>query len=69
MDVFENKPLGRLSTFEETMSVEQYAKRKVKMLHKEFCLHLTFEDIEHFNSLKTKYAVDQYAHKLIMERL
>ena len=63
------RALGRMSAVEENMSVEEYIEQKIKMLKNEFCLRLTFEDIEHFNSLKTKSAVDQYAHKLFVERL
>ena len=52
------------------MTVEEYAKYKIKILKRDFCLPITGEESFHFLfECKTKAAIDAYAHKLIMEKL
>lgn len=54
---------------DKEIPLANYIKHKIFMLEREFKLNLTFEDIEHFKSLKTKNDVDRFAHTIIMERL
>jgi hypothetical protein len=48
------------------MSLKEYRKRKIKMLKRDFMIHLTDEEIAHFNELTSEIRIDQYAITMIM---
>ena len=53
----------------ENIPLPEYIKQKIHMLKSEFKIHLTYDDVDHFNSLKREIEVDQFAHYLLMQRL
>lgn len=54
---------------EYTVSIKTYIKHKIRMLQRDFRLHLTEEEINHLQSLKREIDVDHYAHDIIMNKL
>ena len=50
-------------------TMPEYAEHKLGMLTKEFCLKLTRDEQLHMLSLDTMIQVDNYARRLIMEKL
>ena len=54
---------------EYTVSIKTYIKQKIRMLQRDFRLHLTEEEINHLQSLKREIDVDHYAHDIIMNKL
>ena len=48
--------------------INDYIKKKIKMLEHDFRIHLTEKEIEHLNELKTEISVDNYALSIIMSR-
>ena len=46
----------------ENIPLPEYIKQKIHMLKSEFKIHLTYDDVDHFNSLKKEIEVDQFAH-------
>ena len=54
---------------ERQCTLKTYIKRKIRMLEEEFFIDLTSSEIEHMKSLKSEIEVDQYAHRLIVEKL
>lgn len=50
-------------------SLEKYIDEKIKILKCQFCIPLTFYEIDHFYGLETKNDVDRFAHKIIMDKL
>lgn len=42
------------------VSLATYRKRKLKILSRDFCIHITDEEKEHANTLTTKTQVDQF---------
>lgn len=59
----------RKSREERHQTLKTYIKRKIKMLEEEFLIDLTRSEIEYIKSLKSEIEVDQYAHRLIVEKL
>ena len=47
------------------MSVDSYRNYKMRMLNRDFCIGLTDEEVEHFNSLQTEDTIDRYFRKLL----
>lgn len=47
------------------MSIKEYRKRKLKMLKRDFCIHLTDEEIDHANTLDKEIAIDQFCISMI----
>lgn len=54
---------------EYAVSIKTYISRKIRMLQRDFRLHLTDEEINHLQSLKREIDVDHYAHDIIMNKL
>lgn len=50
---------------ERGKTLKSYKKWKLRMLKKDFCIKVSREEEEEFNSLKTEIAVDRYARKLL----
>ena len=50
-------------------TLEKYIDEKIKILKCQFCIPLTFYEIEYFYRLETKNDVDRFAHKIIMDKL
>lgn len=50
-------------------SLPKYIDHKLDMLENEFYLKLTYEEERYMRSLKSHEAVDQFAHKLLVEKL
>lgn len=50
------------------MSVDAYRKYKMRMLNRDFCIGLTEEEVEHFNSLQTEDTIDRYFRTLLNDR-
>lgn len=51
------------------VSLPDYCAEKIRMLEDDFCIDLTYEEIEHFESLQTEADIDAYAHDILVERL
>lgn len=50
-------------------SLKDYIDDKINMLENEFYLKLTDEEKAHFYDIRTEEAVDQYAHRLLRDKL
>ena len=46
--------------FQGQMSFKTYKKMKLRMLRRDFCIKLTDEDLEHYDTLDTETKVDQF---------
>lgn len=55
--------------YDKEVPLPKYIQAKIDMLEDEFLLKLSFREIEWFRTLKTEAEVDQYARKLISEKL
>lgn len=62
-------PIKPMRTTNYTIPLPKYIEGKLKMLRRDFCLKLTPSEINHMESLKTETQVDQYARKLLNEKL
>ena len=56
-------------SFFKPVPLPKYIKRKIKMLERDMCIELTDEEKDHFHALTNEIAVDNYAHKLIVDKL
>ena len=52
-----------------SMSIEEYRYEKIRMLEDDFCIDLSDDELDHFNSLETEGDIDAYAHDILVERL
>ena len=50
-------------------TIREYIENKLEMLETEFCLKLTEAEKGHMFTLKTTLQIDNYAHKLWMDKL
>ncbi len=55
--------------FSRKMSFKTYKKYKLRMLQKDFCIQLTEEDLDYYNTLDTETKVDQFFIAIINNRL
>lgn len=67
---------GKLDAFEKYYQLKPnplcpifYVEQKINMLVNDFYIRLTDEEKRHFYTLTSEYAIDQYAHDLIMKKL
>lgn len=56
------------AVFPKNMSFKQYKKQKLKILERDFCIHLTEEEQERWNNLTTEAQVDQFFLGIINNR-
>lgn len=59
-------PIGNINNMQ--LSIEDYKSAKIRMLEKEFMIHLKPHEREHFESLQTEMAVDRYARTILQSR-
>ncbi len=59
--------VGRIE--DKQMTIPQYRKAKLKLLEKEFMVHLTQEEKNHLNTLETEPAIDRYFRTLLKKFL
>lgn len=57
------------SDLKRHVKLTTYIDDKINMLENEFYLKLTPEEKAHFNDIRTEEAVDQYAHRLLRDKL
>lgn len=50
------------------VSLPQYKANKIKILQRDFCMHLTDKEIEHLNALLSETEVDRYIRELMHKR-
>ena len=50
-------------------TLKSYVKAKIKMLKREFCMHITEEEEAHMYSLTTETAVDRYVRDLFFTKM
>ena len=55
--------------FERKKTLPEYVAQKISMLEDEFYLRLEYADIAHMYNLKTEAEVDQFVHKILVDRL
>ena len=55
--------------FERKKTLPEYIAQKISMLEDEFYIKLDYADITHMHNLKTEADVDQFAHKILVDRL
>lgn len=53
----------------ETDLLAKYKKDKIKILERDFLMHLDEFEKEHLNSLTSQYEIDRYARTLIINKL
>ena len=50
-------------------ALKQYKKEKIKLLTREFGVHMSDKQKEHLNALTTEISIDNYALQLIFNHL
>ena len=55
--------------FERKKTLPEYIAQKISMLEDEFYIKLDYADIIHMYNLKTEADVNQFAHKILVDRL
>ena len=55
--------------FERKKTLPEYIAQKISMLEDEFYIKLDYVDITHMYNLKTEADVNQFAHKILVDRL
>ena len=51
------------------MSTDQYREYKIALLERDFCVKLTKEHIDHFNSLTSDGDIERYFNMLLNQKL
>lgn len=54
--------------FTRQMSFKTYKKYKLHMLQVDFCINLTAEELERYNTLKTESQIDQFCLGVLNNR-
>ena len=54
---------------ERKKTLPEYIAQKISMLEDEFYIKLDYADITHMYNLNTEADVDQFAHKILVDRL
>ena len=60
---------GPIMHNQRKVGLSVYINRKINMLTNDFYIRLTDKEIEYFRALESKSEVDQYAHKLLNDKL
>ena len=60
---------GRKRLNEGSLTIEQYVKHKIHIIEDHFHIRLSSDEYSHFLELNSEIAVDNFAHKILQDKL